>query len=110
MTLLNGFGVSTLQRRSQRIAHQHLWNTFLFGIPFSRGVCQNSRQSRRLCRLRQTDRVPPVSSAYLSPVPFLSSPAVVHRYFAEAVSAGTLVWEGDPREASRWTFIPSLIR
>src|SRR5712691_8841083 len=28
MTLLNCFGVSTLQRRSQRIAHQHLWNTF----------------------------------------------------------------------------------
>src|SRR5690349_14745940 len=28
MTLLNGLGVSALQRRSQRIAHQHLWNTF----------------------------------------------------------------------------------
>src|SRR3989442_13458215 len=34
MTLLNCFGVSALQRRSQRIAHQHLWNTFIL-IPGS---------------------------------------------------------------------------
>src|SRR6266571_5377041 len=33
MTLLNCFGVSALQRRSQRIAHQHLWNTFRFRRP-----------------------------------------------------------------------------
>jgi hypothetical protein len=53
MALLNCFGVSALQKRSQKIAHQHLWNTFFEG----------------------TDRRDPLNVGWKEEPAFISTPA-----------------------------------
>jgi hypothetical protein len=59
MTLLNGFEVTALQRRSQRIAHQHLWNTFKVFIPTVYEIAADSpddARSKAVARFKQEQK------------------------------------------------------